>query len=347
MSTPAESALSRSPWMHLHFIAMCVLVCAGSWAAFDREDSFLRGWTYPHHQPDPRMNTIKESLQNFRREHGRYPSNDEGLATLEYARMASVPLDYTLREDRLTLSVATRDDRCPPRGTEAENYFDVVSSLNSHWNGNWTRSPLDDVGGVYSATLRCGFGRWWFLPLGPGGIYDDAMIPYLYENRSGFARSAFEFSPVDDDTAGEFSVRVDDGIHVYSLTDKFARDAGRAEYWKHNRTRIAGLGMVFLAAFLLVWRYGRKPSRLILGLVLMVLPPALLVMGNRTWTTCYYWVRISRRTPTALAAQRDLLTKYHAAGVIGEAAYKRSLDGLDLDKVLVPMSPSTQPATKE
>lgn len=160
--------------------------------------------------------------------------------------------------------------------------------------------------------------------------------PFIYENRRGMALSKFADSGATLDTKRHYSVRVDDGIYLWSLGAKGAYE----EYSLWRPLLTAATCLVGLVAFGLVALFARDTvisrgrrtgvrarwtdgmGSALAGLLLAVILPA--IMLPATMATCYTGGWGSRmRTPELTAQYKALLVKYRDRGIISTSACKK------------------------
>lgn len=138
---------------------------------------------------------------------------------------------------------------------------------------------------------------------------------------------------VDEETL--WAAKVDD-VYVWSV-------GGRQYQQELDELRRSNLwyeafGYVLLAvAVLLIMPLFRSTVAMVVAAAALVLSSS---AGQLTQSTCYIMSPLfcSRRGEMT-AVQRDLLEKHHAAGVIGEEAYRHALRAIDL----TPTTPAQKP----
>jgi len=171
-------------------------------------------------------------------------------------------------------------------------------------------------------------------------------VPYVYENRRGIAKEKFADSPVEKDTAGLYSLRVDDDIYVYSVEGPTLA----SEYRQNLQVQIVVYAMVlafFLAAILsyAIPMIRKSKSRLVkvsriavrsVWYVFILLTS--LILGERalTSTMCYVVEYFHRgKRPGYTAAYRQVLDKYKERGIIKEETYNTLLTNLEKEQKLL------------
>jgi hypothetical protein len=59
-----------------------------------------------------------------------------------------------------------------------------------------------------------------YSPRHYGQLFTVWSEPFIYENRSGLPHSSFSRSAADEDAGGRYSIKVDNGIYVWSVAGK-------------------------------------------------------------------------------------------------------------------------------
>ncbi|MCX5682952.1 MAG: hypothetical protein NT049_04630 [Planctomycetota bacterium] len=299
---------------------------------------------------------IKQHLLEYRKAHGRYPTNDEGLAVIDdfesrfkvwFKKSVSMDpeqvLDYEPnspggfweRTKQVLPLFRERQGHAPANAQELED-FGLWGSFSSPWG---SRDPGVEVELGLSKDDS-------LLILSPQGILSPWLLPYVYENRNGFDAAAFKHSPVDRDPEQRYSVRVDDGVYVYSVGAMEYSERLGGPWNTRTIVQLFGLALIVGAvvlAFLAIRAAERRVLASFFTLAAMVLS-ALLGLGYHStfWSTCYMMSPFfSRRNPEMVSQQKDLLEKYRAAGVINEETYRKSLAAVEPAKAQVP--PQTKP----
>ena len=194
-----------------------------------------------------------------------------------------------------------------------------------------------------------------------GGILSSWFEPFIYENRNGLPENLFSDSPVNNDRWEFYSIRVDDGIYVYSLSAiAYYHDYVNA-LAKRSRTRLIvwcllAIAFALLNIFIYLFIRLKKPSNsqpaklgfkliktiggiiIILGAVLIGLKKPYTYNYKET-AMCYdpvpnFDLDLSRR-PEIISQYNDLLDKYNQRGVINQVTYqkiKKALD--DVNKII-------------
>ena len=305
---------------------------------FDSEDTGRQHYSMNLKVVQDQLAELSDRLRSYKARHGRYPTNDEHLGVLD---------DFQLRFPLPVRPVA--DERRNPSGIR--------------WMGDWfcqdrlalllrqtVGRPLArqeeaeslglkaDVPGIEIAIGK----RDTILVFRDGLACSPWGIPYMYENRTGLAASAFADSPATHPD-GRYSLKVDDGIYLWCISAKgLAGELAVLDARKSIR-QVAGWVMIALFVAGLLWLTFRIYSGLGCAgwlAMLISLPVGAAVSG--IGPMCYSMIPFfSRRDPATIAAQQQLLAKYRDAGVITDATYQRALA---VASGQVASQPSTQPA---
>lgn len=177
----------------------------------------------------------------------------------------------------------------------------------------------------------------------PSGLLSIWGDPFIYENRNGLSKSAFSHSGVNVDKEQIYSIQVDDGIYVWSLSAQ--QQYNRYKYW-HGRLNVAYaiviiVSLVFIALFISsCWRVSRRLANRVeralkLGWsMLSGLLVALFVffffmpLGA---ATCYEMSVMWAREPKLTKDYIAIMQKYRDKGIISNQAYNKLLKALDHD----------------
>jgi hypothetical protein len=310
-------------------------------AGYSTDDRNVSGYQADLNLVQNQLAEIKTLLQAYKESHGAYPSNNEGLAVLD-TFATRFPLTLHSEKDKRDVELsrlmtwATWETWLGSRGgsgpedrprpgcrfpSNAEEFGRALPHV-------YLPSPGD--GGAASAfTIDIAFspiGRVFVIS--PAGVLSPWRIPYGYENRTGADPQKFQGSPADADTWGRWSVRVDDGIYIYS-TDGKAWAAGHdTAWWGHYLPRFFGGALLLgaLVAGLVIFRTGGRAN-------LWVLLVAALAGGTASTVftaTCYALSPLARYpSARAVAEQRELLDKYHERGVINDETYAKAVTALE------------------
>lgn len=290
---------------------------------------------------------LKELLQDFRKAHGRYPTNDEGLPVLDNfdlrfrARMGPTRLAgpgdsrdgwigwgmFWLMDNKSHIHGLRRLHHIP-----SEEDMLGWARFTRDWNGAQSENPVVEVGIGKSDDLYI---------LSPAGVVSPWLIPYVYENRRGCDAKAFADSPADKDTRRRYSVQVDEGVYVSCV----GGESVAADYDRRWRNwicwKILG-GSLMAGAFaplvLLVRGSLRKTAAGVVGGFLLLFSG--LSTGVFVQVTCYAMLPpFSRRSPVMVSRRAELLEKHRAAGVINADTYEKTMAVLE-------HGPATRPASQ-
>ena len=323
-------------------VVFVVLIVAlggiGAWlvAGYGRDD---RGqwWLRSHLEiVQDQLADLKDHLQAYRAAHGRYPTNDEGLAALDNF------------ESRFKAYLRRHPDDSPDEpavfdGARQRDFWQASKSVVQEARRRHGRAPRaagelfgtpgDDLLGGGAAQLQtvqvAVTKRDNVLLLSPAGVLSPWQLPYVYENRSGHDAAAFADSPAERDEKGRFSVRVDEGVHVSSVGGEHCAKRLDALRRADMRTRLIGGGLILLAVVLVALLFRAKAG--IMGLVALLASGGAGVGAHALGhATCYVMSPMfRRRDPKMVVRQKELLQRFHAAGAIGDATYRKSLSAIE------------------
>lgn len=270
-------------YVYIVLAAMITLVGSVIIENTDRHVGFSR---LPHRLEITRkqMDAMAGYLRDYSKEHGHYPSNDEGLPAVQ----------------------------------------NLVQACRAHEHD-------------YESDL-------FLCRLGSSGILSRWGDPFIYENRKGIDDAKFEDSGATLDRHREYSVRVDDGVYIWSLGAR--RAYGEFCYWRPRMYGAIGmvaaivLGLVALFARSSVishcrktgirerWCDGIMPA--LGGLLLSLVLP--FFASPMFMATCYVMSAVSNRDEKLTREYKAVLAKYHQRGVISDSAHSKMLRALDTDR---------------
>ncbi len=319
----------------LVFIAVLVLAMVGTFlAAGSGSDDRGVHWMKSHLDTvRAELDGLAGHLRRYKEKHGRYPSNDEGLAALDtFETRFPVPFGGGDVSDDPRKGGAWLQSLKPwhwyPRDKVKEyraKHGRAPANLDEFLDADvYERYPLSLMRGAETVTLDVAIdsddGIW---VVGGGGVFSPWGLPYVYENRAGLPAESFEGSPAGAWGSGRFSVRVDEGVHVSSVAGELWDGEYRADWWWRNGPRFAGVALIAAAvALAFSMRRRMKNTAAAVGFGVMI------GFGAHAtgWSTCYVMMPLFyRRDPTAVERRRELLEKYHEKGVIGDEAYRKAL----------------------
>jgi hypothetical protein len=310
----------------------------GAWlVAGDDRDDLAQGWLRSHHEIiQDQLADQKDHLQAYRKAHGRYPTNDEGLAALD--NFESRFKAYLRRDQDDSPDELAVFDGVPRRGfwqgiksvvQDARRALGRAPGSASELFG----TPADDLLGGGAAQLQtvqvAVTKRDNIFLVSPAGVFSPWQLPYVYENHRGCA-AAFADSPAERDEKGRFSVRVDEDIYVSSIGGEHYAGEIDALRRADLRTRLIGGGLILVAVVLVALLFRAKARAGIVGVVaLLASGGAGVAYNSLSITSCYIMSPLfRRRDPAMVVRQKELLQRFHAAGAINDATYRKSLSAL-------------------
>ena len=300
------------------------------------------------------LSGLKSHLLKHRQAHGRYPTNDEGLAELDnfetkldlYFLVDSEPdsdrvpllsrfaeaLEFEWQNVARQYRADRQKDASAARGSLAR----ALGGRPEAFAGKELPSGRDSV----KLTVALGDQDEFYL-LTPAGILSPWGLLYTFENRVGLDAAKFEGSPANRDSRGRYSIRVDGGVYLCAADGEVWATEVDRRWWELNRPRLFGGILLCIAAtlpFFLMVRSGR--ARSVLGAsVLLVSAGAGYGVHELCRTTCYIMSPLFiRRTPEMVSRQKELLDAYHARGVISDVVYQRSVAALSAPVTTRPAS---------
>lgn len=341
---PASAPLKRK----LHAASVVLLCLVGG---------FLLLWPYEDDRSlsryrchleiiDGQLQGLKELLQDYKDRHGRYPTNDEGLAALDNF------------ESHFTLT-CHRDHNETPSRESSGFYGDGLINRFWGWGSKsvlkgfrlahgrapqnqeefrdaclgpaYPESATDAARKLHATKVEVAIDRHdnIFL-LDRSGVLTPWLLPYIYENRIGHHAKAFRESLADGDRWG-CSVRADDGVYVSSSGGYLYAQEFKSLWWQRYGPRGFGVFLILLGVAVAVYGAARKrPARPLLAIVAVI--SGFLAGGfysNVYSVTCYAPMDLfSDRSPEMVLLQRKLLEKYRENGVIDEETYRRAASAI-------------------
>jgi hypothetical protein len=343
---------SESPGPGLRQLFLCVpLVLLGVVGGFVLTHALTPRPDPPHVR---KAEHIRERLQDLARElahhkarTGSYPSNDQGLAALAFELRYPVHCEAVVyRSARRIVSCGTATQQvywppsewgrdCKPQGPP-RSAEELVTGGHKPFADGQQRYPVDlEVGISHAGVLHL---------VSPAGVFSGSMLPLGYENRRGVAAADFAESPATGDRARRYSVRVDDGVYLYSTEGELYAQVASEELHARLRTGLAGLALLLVAVLLVrvLFRKGKRAGGAIV--TASAAGFGLLVNASTCLMTCYIMADMLAGDPRPAARQRELLDRYHSRGVITDATYRKLTASLDL---LPASQPASQPASSQ
>jgi len=293
---------------------------------------------------------LAERLQQYKKSHGRYPTMDEGLGVL----------------DNFAVRLPVTQYACWPKGGAASLYSSDGGDRLPHDVWCWVRREIRTFrqehgrlprtneelrqasrwyGGREEATsvpadLQVRAVQWEVAITDDGspflindsGVLTRLQLPFVYENRNGESGDAFADSPADDDVERLFSVKVDEGVFVWSADGKqLAGAIGPAPWHTLARQRWLG-GFLIVAAIGCVWRLVPWGYRASAGSKLIVSVIVGAGVNIALTPSCYVMIfGTSVREPVQVSRRVELLERYRAAGAISDETYAKSMKAMGVD----------------
>ncbi|MCE5277425.1 MAG: hypothetical protein ABFD92_14225 [Planctomycetaceae bacterium] len=329
------------------YIAIVALGVAGSVLALGLGDD--RGvWAYRKHVivVQSHLSDLKTHLLNYRRVHGRFPSNDEGLAALDNFP-ARFSLPYPGPQNDIFRWPYFFWESSQRNLKEYHQRSGHVPRTAREWNDVSRIYCVEDTPSLFPQTTYVVTDGDNLMPVSTTAIFTPWMVPYLYENRQGLSEEKFRDSPVAADRWGHYSIKVDDGIYVYSIGGQIYSQGLHDAWWNHHGPRMVGVGIVSAALILLLVMVARRKMGVIAGIVAFIgsvgAGAGATVLGQ---ATCYEASAAfsGMRQPAMIDRQRELLAMYRKNGVLGEAAYRTAVEALENGPATTrPASAATQP----
>jgi len=338
----------RSIWIER--VALTSAVGAFLAAGYGQDD---RGqWYRKQHLQviQPQLAELRGRLLDYRKRHGRYPTNDEGLAALD-----TFPGRF---KTRFYLGAGPEANRFPSLSPSGRRGFEHrVEALLRESCLRRGRPPTteEELGEDIGVPRRRPEFEWVFRPVQAevaigrnnsffpvlsGNVLSPWWLPYVYENRRGLSAGAFADSPADEDPERRYSVRVDDGIYVSSVGGQVYAEEVDQMWWQDAHLRLLGAELLVVAAVLVAIGMRSRSGGAIVAGVLALIGSGLGGVGSCivVHPMCYAMSPLfCDRSPQMVARRKALLTKYRATGVISAGTYQKALDAMD--------PPATQPTT--
>lgn len=278
------------------------------------------------------LSSLKHHLILYKQTHGRYPTNDEGLGVLDNFE-SRFPADFAPDEAaRKTINGNFYRQWSKEGQMLIDEYrfeFGSVPKNAEEFRSDllWMRHepPTKTERATTPVEVAFAEGENVFL-ITPAGVMTPWMVPYVYENRQGMDAGKFAGSPVERDKKGRYSVQVDQGVFIYSVgAELLSRRLDRL-WWEDNSPRFVGLGLLAVAAILVVAVNRCSRTAVVAGVAAAAVG---LAVFQTTRVTCYVMSPLFRyRDPEMVSRQRELLEQYHQRGVIADSTYEKALEGL-------------------
>ena len=206
---------------------------------------------------------LKGQLLEYKQVHGRYPTNDEGLAVLDRFE-AKMPFmlgrrpgaadelpgasysDAVWLNRKRTVQLYKAQRRDDPEGAALTLTMSLAGQPK-----DWGETSFLSEHDVVEATLAIDERDQIFI-LSPAGILSPWWLPYTYENRIGLDAAKFEGSSVDRDREGRYSIRVDEGIYVCAVDGMVWTAEVDGRWWEWNLPRFLGGLLLLIAVIFLI-----------------------------------------------------------------------------------------------
>ena len=287
---------------YIWFVCICLTLAIGGQFTCGKPKYFYETRWYEIHLDTIKehLDTVSKELKGYYAKNSRYPDNNEGLAVLT---------DFRKR-------LAERDECLPPPIGIAKD---------------------DSLRHQVAATLR---GRDRELFAFDEGVLSPWFVPFVYENRRGLKRELFTDSPATEDSGQNYSIKVDDGIYVYSVGARiFYKEYKHLliEMWTAYIVVLIIL-LVFIFLFIKAKRFTKqsllkRAIKMVAGAILILIA---LLIGQEMMVRCYapsYFG--THRRPEMMAEYNALLDKYHQRGVINDVTYQKIKTALEkVDKLI-------------
>jgi len=286
-----------------------------------------------------RLPGLKEALLKYRRLHGKYPDNNEGLGALdtfdarfEFGNEGSGDRECRVPANDLELGwphimlVRWREDHS---GRPPTNAHEISSALGDRYNTETIVCEIRGTNVFAELAIDC-FNNVYLV--GSAGVLTPWRDPYMYENRIGMNPDVYRGSPANTDRKRQYSIRVDDGVYVYSVDAWKAYDCYREHWWARYTSVFIGVSVLVLDAFLVLVLCPRRSIALILSCIVGLMAGCVAHMFIPR-TTCYVMSSpFEHRDQKAIAKQIELIEQYHTNGVINDVTYQRLMDATLAEK---------------
>ena len=346
---PVEEELVPNQKVPISFIGLILLLCAagGFLLLWPFEDDRSLYWYRSHLEIiDSQLQGLKELLQDYKSRHGRYPTNDEGLATLDnfesrftltyYIDSKSVrPLEssgFTGVGTNRFWWQNSRESLLEYRNQHGKMPQNAEEFRETHLSGFLFDEEEEDMLNVRRIKKEIGIDRHGNVFLfDRSGILSPWLLPYNYENRVGSKPQAFEGSLADGNRWG-YSIQVDDGVFISSVGGYLYTGKLNELWWERYGPRFPGGLLIAIGFTLAILGFRKKRSFRPLWAIVAVIAGFFVGVHMIHRVTCYIMSNLfSHRSPEMVAMQRDLLEKYRNNGVISEETYRRAVSAVERD----------------
>jgi len=298
---------------YIWFICICLTIAVGGFLCL----SLINNPKYKYEPPSYRgdfehingqLSGISKHLQSYYTQNKRYPDNNEGLMALK-----------DLRERLLKVQ-----NHLPP----------PIGSL--------TPTDIKEIQDIGFDFIRNKFEMAAF----DGGILSSWLEPFIYENRRGLPEDLFTDSPVNQDKGQYYSLKVDDGIYVYSVGamikyKSYAELLSEIKMMKILSLAIAIISIILIIVFIRLFIKAKRPAkeppkpwvsilRIISGTILALASIFIALIPWSVTITCYAMSSFGLHSrPRMIKEYNTLLDKYHQRGVINQQTYQKIKTALD------------------
>jgi hypothetical protein len=342
-----SDAPSETPGPGLRQLLLCVpLALLGVVGGFALTNALTPRPAPPHVRKAEhireRLQDVASELRLHKARTGSYPTNDQGLAALAFEVRYPVHCEavvYHSARRIVSCGTATQQVSWPPSewGNDCKPQGPPRSADELVKGGH---KPFADGLQRHAVDLDVGISHAGILHLvSPAGIFSGSTLPLGYEDRRGLPEAAFADSPATRDRSRRYSVRVDDGVYLYSTEGELYAQVASEEL--HARVRMGLFGLALLLVALLLVRVAFRKGKRSGGVIVTASAAGFGLLVNAAPTclmTCYIMADMLAGDPRPVARQRELLERYHARGVITDATYRKMVASLDLPPASQPSS---------
>lgn len=256
-------------WKWVYVLGLVVCAVGGTYLIAKSESTFPQSYVDLTQKKlritQVELAELKDLLLEYRKVHGRLPTNDEGLAALDGFE-TTFPIRSTDRvarhvyinetQQRRLADFRKKHSRFPQDEIEFFKTIHNESGVPSDLTGTM---PSDMLTADRVITHSC-----YAFTRTPAGILTLWHIPYTYENRRGVDAELFRSSPATWDKDRLYSILVDQDVYVYdsggiaTVSDNenaslLLKTAQKADFWR----RVVGAGVLLPIPVFLVLLAGK------------------------------------------------------------------------------------------